>query len=91
MSKRPLQVSPFLAAAQSTSPEVLSDFQIWSSSVPGLSDALGLSDIENLCTVLISIPRTMSSKVWDRKGVQQYSTYLQDQMNLSPQVSPCLS
>ena len=27
--------------------------------------------------------RTMSSKLWDRKGVPQHSTYLQDQMNLS--------
>ena len=34
--------------------------------------------------------RTMSSKLWDRKGVLQHSTYLQDQMSLSPQVSPCL-
>ena len=45
--------SPYLFAAHLTSSEVLSDFQIWCSR--GLSDALGLNDIENLFTVLISI------------------------------------
>ena len=44
-----------MAAAQSTSSEVLSDFQILVFS--GLSDALGLSDNGNLFTVLIrSLP-----------------------------------
>ena len=40
MSKRPLQVSPFLDAAQSTRSEVI-DFHIWFS--PGLSDAVEAS------------------------------------------------
>ena len=31
MSKRPIRVSPYLFAAQLTSSEVLSDFQIWCS------------------------------------------------------------
>ena len=53
MSSPTLRVSPYLSAAHFTS----SEGTFWLSDLvfSGLSDALGLSDIENLLTVLISL------------------------------------
>ena len=73
----------------STSSEVLSDFQIWCS--PGCQMHLDKVTMKTCSQSLSASPRTMSSKLWYRKGVLQHSTYLQNQMNLSPQVSRCLS
>ena len=72
---------PFLAAAQSTSSEVLSDFQMWC--FPGCQMHLDEVTMKTCSQSLSASPRTVSSKLRDRneRSVPFYPS----------QVSPCLS
>ena len=64
MSQRTLRVSPYQFAAHLTSSEVLSDFQIWSST--GCQMHLDYVTLRTFSHSLSSSPRTMSSKLRDR-------------------------
>ena len=73
MSKRPLQVSPFLHGCCSVD-ELRGTFWLSNLVFCGLSDALGQSDNENLFTILISIS---PHHVFEIMGIERVSYKIQ--------------